>query len=64
MEEYKDVDEVTMVFAQNGVLIQFWGRFDDGCLEKFTMIYPDVPSAMEVVDQLCKIKQKKDVDFS
>jgi len=65
MEDYNDVDDVTITFARNGASLQFWGRYgDDGILEKFTMVFPDVRTAMEVVECLWEQKNKKRVDSS
>lgn len=51
--QYYGVDEVSLTFARNGCMIQFWGRLDpEEMPEKFTMVFPDIRSAIEVVESL------------
>jgi hypothetical protein len=53
--EYYGVTDVTITFAQNGCMLQFWGRYGkEGDLGKFTMVFPDVLTAMDVVESLSK----------
>jgi len=60
MEDYYDIDDATITFARNGASLQFWGRYgEDGILEKFTMVFPDVRSAMEIVEMLAENKNRR-----
>ncbi len=60
MEDYFDVDDVTITFARNGASLQFWGRYgENGSLEKFTMVFPDVRTAFDIVEALYEQKNKQ-----
>ena len=51
---YYGVDEITLIFAKNGCMIQFWGRYGDPeeMPEKYSMVFPDIKTALEVVEAI------------
>ena len=56
--EYSDVEEVTLGFAQNGVMLSFWGRFD-GDYQQFRMVFPSLVVAFDMIKELEKCQAKK-----
>jgi membrane-bound lytic murein transglycosylase MltF len=48
---YKDVEEVTIKKVDNGVIVYFLGRYNDGEFKKFTMVYPDLSVALDMIEE-------------
>lgn len=56
--EYTDVEEVTLGFAQNGVMLSFWGRFN-GNYQQFRMVFPSLVVAFDMIKELEKCQATK-----
>jgi len=48
---YTDVEEVTIKKVDNGVIVSFLGRYNDGEFKKFTMVYPDLSVALDMIEE-------------
>jgi hypothetical protein len=48
---YTDVEEVTIKKVDNGVIVSFLGRKDEGEFRKFTMVYPDLSVAASMLEE-------------
>ena len=53
--EYSDVEEVTIGFAQNGCVLNFWGRLD-GDYQQFKMVFPSLVVALDMIKELEKCR--------
>ena len=62
--KYYKVDSIEINFGINGVYLQFYGTLDpDSYTEKYTMVFPDIKTALEVVESI-HTDNKKVVDKS
>lgn len=56
---YKDVDDVTIGFANNGVTLSFYGEDEETNVSKrWLFVYPSLEVALDLVKDIAKCQEK------
>ena len=57
---FKDVDDVTIGFAENGVTLSFYGEDEDtGTSKRWLMVYPSLDVALDMVKDIERCQATK-----